>query len=109
MEGPLGYARPFPVRTVDLHVDGFVDDSRVEPAERLDVVPVQVHVLQYGVHADDALVKLRPSRQGVGGGVEGTQPQLGVPSDGKDLIHVRAGEAGSDRERLGWCARRQGE
>ena len=65
--------------------------------------------MEHGVHADEALVELGPTRQGVGGGVEGAQPQLGVPGDGKDFIDARAGEAGSDRKRLGRCAGGQGE
>ena len=66
-----------------MHVHGLVDDGRVEQAERLDIVCVQVHAVEHGVHVDDALVELGPTGQGVGGRVEGTQAELGVPGDGK--------------------------
>ena len=58
---------------------------------------------------DDALVELGPAGQRVGGRVEGTQAELGVPGDGQHLVHAGPGEAGSDRERLRRRAGGQGE
>ena len=85
------------------------DDRRVEPAERLDVVCVQVLAVEHGVQADDALVELGRLVRRVGGRVEGAQPELGVPGDGEHLVEARAGEARSDRERKRWRTGGQGE